>query len=156
MFDQFYHRSVATDLSSNERPFPWSGSSRTDLTSVKSFVKARPSLTPVVSKRVEQSTSTESLFKKHAAKWQRDTSYLSSPVDRYSHPSYARIIGLGPDVVSILLRDVRDNQNDWFYALRAITGANPVKKWMAGDVAKMSHAWVQWGRERGLVDGGAP
>ena len=41
--------------------------------------------------------------------------------------------------------------DDWFYALRAITGDNPVTNQIAGDVKKMTEAWVAWGRKRGLT-----
>src|ERR1700687_149051 len=61
-------------------------------------------------------------FGKHKTKWKRDTKFLSSPLDRYMHPSYQRIIGLGPAVTSLILRDLKKELNDWFFALPAITG----------------------------------
>ena len=89
-------------------------------------------------------------FKKHEKKWKRDTQYSSSLTDKYLHSSYARIIGMGKPAVPLILRSLKQQPNDWFYALRAITGANPVRSADAGDMQKMSHAWLAWGRERGL------
>ncbi len=89
-------------------------------------------------------------FKKYEKKWIRDTRYLSSLTDKYLHPSYARIIGMGPPVVPLILQSLMKQPNDWFYALRAITGANPVRLADAGDMQKMAQAWLAWGRERGL------
>ncbi|WFU68583.1 hypothetical protein [Bradyrhizobium sp. CB2312] len=90
-------------------------------------------------------------FKKHKKKWLSETMYYSSPVDRYLHESYARIIGLGWPAVPHILRSLAETPNDWFYALRAITGENPVSDSMAGDVVQMAQAWVAWGKARGLI-----
>jgi len=87
-------------------------------------------------------------FVKHAQKWKRETIHLSSPTQKYIHPSYARIIGLGLSVVPLILDDLRKQGGDWFYALRAITGENPVKTSMAGDMPKMTRAWLLWGAKR--------
>lgn len=89
-------------------------------------------------------------FKKYEKEWKRDTQYSSSLTDKYLHPSYARIIGIGQPAVPLILRSLKQQPNDWFYALRAITGANPVRSADAGDMQKMSQAWLAWGRERGL------
>lgn len=90
-------------------------------------------------------------FKRHEKKWKKDTKYFSSPGDKYLHPSYARIIGLGHPAVSLILKSMQRQPADWFYALRAITGANPVTQSMAGDVNKMSEAWIKWGERQGLL-----
>lgn len=89
-------------------------------------------------------------FRKHETKWTRDTRYSSSLSDKYLHPSYARIIGMGPSVVPLILQRLKQQPNDWFYALRAITGANPVRPGDAGDMQKMAQIWLAWGKKRGL------
>jgi hypothetical protein len=97
------------------------------------------------------SNSTESEFKRLAKEWIHDTKYLSSPSEKYLHPSYAQIIGLGPSVVPLILEELRRRPDDWFYALRAITRADPVTSTMAGDMGKMKKAWLAWGAGQGLV-----
>ena len=89
-------------------------------------------------------------FKKHARKWVRDTQFVSSLTDKYLHTSYARIIGMGRPAVPMILERIRQQPGDWFYALRAMTGDNPVKSADAGDMQKMTQAWLDWGREKGL------
>lgn len=89
-------------------------------------------------------------FKKQEKKWVRDTGYSSSLTDKYLHPSYSRIIGMGWPVVPLILQSLKQQPNDWFYALRAITGANPVRSRDAGDMQKMAQVWLNWGRKRGL------
>jgi hypothetical protein len=65
-------------------------------------------------------------FHKHERKWRRETIHVSSPYDKYLHPSYARIIGLGWPAAKLILESLQRRPADWFYALRAITGENPV------------------------------
>lgn len=90
-------------------------------------------------------------FRKHKKKWLRETRHLSSPIDRYMHPSYVRIIGLGPSVLGILFADLKAEKNDWFYALQYISGSNPVTSAIAGDFAKMVEAWIKWGEENSYI-----
>lgn len=90
-------------------------------------------------------------FKTQERKWKQQTRHISSPVDKYLHPSYARIIGMGWPAVVHILRSLRKEPADWFYALRAITGANPVPNSAAGDVRRMTDLWIRWGEKRGLV-----
>ncbi len=90
-------------------------------------------------------------FQKLEKKWKRETQYISAPTPKYLHPSYARIIGLGPVAVRMILESLEREPDDWFYALRALTGVNPVTPSMAGDMRKMTAAWLKWGRERSLV-----
>jgi hypothetical protein len=78
------------------------------------------------------------------------TRHLSSPTDRYLHPSYARIIGLGLAAVPLILEAMKRDPDDWFYALRAITGVNPVTAAMAGNMKKMTEAWIRWGENNGF------
>jgi hypothetical protein len=93
----------------------------------------------------------ETDFKKHEKIWKRETQFFSSPADKYLHPSYARIIGIGHPAVALILKSMRREPADWFYALRAITGANPITQAIAGDVRKMSEAWIKWGERQGLL-----
>jgi hypothetical protein len=66
-------------------------------------------------------------------------------------PAYRQIIGLGPAVLPLLLRDLRETGRFWFPALNAITGENPVPDDAAGDVDKMTEAWMGWARANHLI-----
>src|ERR1035437_1552311 len=101
--------------------------------------------------RVNARNQFEKDFRKYDITWKRKTQFFSSPADKYLHPSDARIIGMGRPAVSLILKSLRRQPADWFYALRAITGANPVTSAMAGDVKKMSEAWIKWGERQGLL-----
>lgn len=65
------------------------------------------------------------------------------------HPAYQTIIGMGPDAVPFLLRELEMNPDAWFWALRSITEADPVPLNVRGDVLAMARAWLAWGRNQG-------
>ncbi|MBD0319427.1 MAG: hypothetical protein ICV87_03775 [Gemmatimonadetes bacterium] len=58
---------------------------------------------------------------------------------------------MGSPVVPLLLHDMAETGAHWFWALRAITGENPVRAEDAGNVKRMIDAWLGWGRARGLA-----
>ncbi len=90
-------------------------------------------------------------FEELALAWSQGTSHLSSPARLIEHPAYRQIIGLGPAVLPLVLRDLEERGRFWFPVLNAITGENPVPDDAAGDVERMSEAWLQWGRANGLI-----
>ena len=53
-------------------------------------------------------------------------------------PSYQRIIGLGSAVVPLLLRELERQPDHWFWALKAITGADPVPAASRGKLHEMN------------------
>ena len=93
--------------------------------------------------------SIEDCFRRLAAAWHQAVAHHSSSSLRHEHPAYQEIIGMGPAVVPLLLRDLEVNRRHWFAALKAITGADPVAPADAGKVVRMAEAWLQWGRENG-------
>lgn len=101
-----------------------------------------------------QSSSDEGLrvaFEELALSWSTGTAHLSSPTKLVEHPAYRQIIGLGPAVLPFILRDLAETGRFWFPALNAITGENPVEDDEAGDVERMTEAWIRWGRTHGLT-----
>jgi len=89
----------------------------------------------------------ENRFRRLAAAWQEAVAYQSSTTLRNSHPAYREIIGLGPAVVPLLLRNLEENQTHWFCALREITGADPIPESAAGNIPKMVEAWLRWAKD---------
>ena len=82
-------------------------------------------------------------------KWKEDTIFLSSITDKSVHPAYQRIIGMGEKAVPFLLRELERNPDDWFWALNAITGADPVKEQNRGRIEQMTEDWLSWAKENG-------
>jgi hypothetical protein len=93
----------------------------------------------------------EKRFYEQAEKWQRETKHLSSPTQKIMHPSYQAVLGMGKDVVPLMLHDMAQNRTEWFWALSYIMQENPIKREDAGKMDKMIAAWVGWGKTKGLL-----
>lgn len=95
----------------------------------------------------------EHTFRALAAQWREETGHISSITKIVIHPCYQRIIGLGPNVIPLLLRELQTDEPDyWFWALNAITGEDPVNPEDLGNLPKMASAWLNWGEQRGYID----
>jgi hypothetical protein len=90
-------------------------------------------------------------FQKLAAEWKLRSRFLSNTAQMAMLPSYQRIIGMGLPEVPLILEELQRDPDQWFWALEAITEANPVAAEAAGNVQKMKEAWVEWGRNKGLL-----
>lgn len=88
----------------------------------------------------------EEEFRQLVEQWRAATLLSSSMTEMCMHPAYVRIIGLGKAAVPLLLRELQTDPDHWFWALYAITGANPVTPGDAGDLEKMSEVWIRWGK----------
>jgi len=88
-------------------------------------------------------------FQTLAQRWKKETAHYSNIAKKALHPAYQEIIGKGERVVPLLLAELRREPDDWFWALHAITGANPVPVASCGNLQAMAEAWVQWGLEKG-------
>lgn len=94
-------------------------------------------------------TGTEHRFNQLAQQWKADTALLSDLSKKSMHPDYQRIIGMGQDALPFLLKELERHPSHWFWALRAITGANPVKSGNRGRIKQMAQDWLAWGRDHG-------
>lgn len=94
----------------------------------------------------------EKTFTELATKWKRDTGTQSSIPAVVMHPAYLDIIGMGPDAIPFILRDLQGETSLWFTALRALAKTSPVKPEDAGNLKKMREAWLRWGKANGYLD----
>src|SRR5438067_650208 len=99
-----------------------------------------------VPSRVE---SIEEKFQRLATVWDQAVAHHSSSTLRNNHPAYQEIIGMGWEVVPLLLRDLARQGTHWFWALHVITGADPVAPVDRGDFDQVVEAWLSWGRAKG-------
>ena len=91
-------------------------------------------------------------FLKLAAQWHNETGMLSSPTKKFAHPAYQRIVDMGEVAVPLILRDLRDHSGYWFRALRALTKQNPVTEADKASFERTRQAWLNWGKERGILE----
>lgn len=92
------------------------------------------------------------LFGKLVAEWKEATQLLSSTNAIAMHPAYQRIIGIGPQAIPLILEELQQKPDHWFWALQAITGENPVTVSDQGSIPKMTQAWIEWGRNAGWIE----
>jgi len=97
-----------------------------------------------------ETSELERVFDALVEAWRHETAALASVHQQAIHPAYQRIIGLGPAAVPLLLRELRDRPEHWFWALNAITGEDPAVATTRFEDAV--HAWLDWGRSRGYLD----
>ena len=88
-------------------------------------------------------------FQALATTWRNEAQALSSVTQMAMHPAYQQIIGMGPIVIPLILRELQDKPDHWFWALKAITGVDPVKSSERGRVKQMAAAWLRWAKEQG-------
>ncbi len=97
--------------------------------------------------------SVEHRFRRLAETWRRSTQATSSLSKIYFHPAYQQIIGLGSAALPYIFEELRREPDWWFWALSAITGADPVPEDASGDLERMTHAWLEWGTTRDAPSG---
>ena len=90
-------------------------------------------------------------FRTLVATWREECGMLSSTTQKAMHPAYQQLIGMGSDVLPLIFEELDEAPGHWFWALRAITGEDPVLPEDVGDVPQMTEAWLRWGRDRGYL-----
>ena len=105
----------------------------------------------VIPDTITVETTIEHRFHQLSEEWHRETGFLSSITKKCTHPAYLKIIGLSERVVPILLRELERQPDHWFFALHILTDQDPVEEGDAGNMQRMSDAWLRWGREHGYI-----
>lgn len=89
-------------------------------------------------------------FQSLLTSWRTERGTMSSITEAVLCPSYQAIMGMGPIAVPLILAELESNQDDpdqWFWALKAITGADPIAEQDRGDFVAMAQAWLQWAKQ---------
>lgn len=88
-------------------------------------------------------------FAQLAERWKRETLVVSSVEVMSTHPAYQQIIGMGPEVLPLLLHELAESPHHWFWALRSITGEDPVQAQHRGRLSEMANDWLTWAKNKG-------
>lgn len=84
-------------------------------------------------------------------KWEANTAHLSSMTEMAIHPAYQQIIGMGSVAVPLILQELKKQPGHWFWALKSITGEDPVLPEHRGRIRQMTEAWLRWGEKHGYL-----
>ncbi|MGB8682041.1 MAG: hypothetical protein WCD12_04065 [Candidatus Binatus sp.] len=95
--------------------------------------------------QLDQSERLKADFQKFASLWKSNSA--SAPEDIVGDWPYRAIIALGPEVVPLILHELENKPDDWFWALAILTGENPVPEQDRGKTLEMTKAWLKWGHE---------
>ena len=100
---------------------------------------------------VEVDPANRQRFTELAEQWELETVFLSHSNRAAEHPAHMEIISMGEPVVPLILERMREERGHWFFALRAITGADPVNPADRGKIAVMQDSWLEWGEVNGYI-----
>lgn len=103
-------------------------------------------------KAIGTNVELEQEFHRLAEQWREETEHLSSITKQVMNFNYQRIIGMGPEVLPILFRELERKPSYWFWALKAITGEDPTNPEDAGNIERMTESWLEWARRRGYLN----
>ena len=81
--------------------------------------------------------------------WRNDLKRASSITQAALHPSYQQIIGMGKEILPLILKELEAAPLYWFWAVKAITQTDPVSPQHKGEIQEMKDAWLRWARDQG-------
>ncbi len=97
------------------------------------------------------SVDLEQEFSRLIQQWRAETAFSSSLTEMAGHPAYQRVIGMGRLALPMIFRELASEPDHWFWALKAITGCDPVPPSHRGNIESMAADWLAWGQSRGYV-----
>jgi hypothetical protein len=98
---------------------------------------------------VERRRLPEKKVRRLVERWERETLIRSDPAT--DHPVYQELVAMGGVAVQPILHILRERSSKAFEALHDITGECPWTEEDRGDLPKMIHAWLIWGRDHGYL-----
>jgi hypothetical protein len=90
-------------------------------------------------------------FQALVIQWHHERGAMSSITEAALCPAYRCIIGMGMIALPMILSQLKsegDDPDQWFWALKAITGADPVADEDRGDFVAMAQKWLEWAAQR--------
>lgn len=86
----------------------------------------------------------EKEFNEYKNEWIKQTCYHSNPEIVYNNENYKNIIKLGKGVIPFLIKDLKENNGDWIFALNSILEVDPVKDYNKGNWENMKVDWLKY------------
>lgn len=86
--------------------------------------------------------------------WRQQRGVMSSITEAAMCPAYQSIIGMGDVAIPFIIATLQsegDDPDQWFWALRAISGVDPVRDSDRGDYRAMAQSWIEWAKMNGYA-----
>jgi hypothetical protein len=93
-------------------------------------------------------------FQQLVTDWRQQRGAKPSMAQAAMCSAYQNIVGMGQTAVPLLLRQLQSEgatPDHWFWALKAITGVDPVPDNERGDLMRMAQRWLEWGDQQGYA-----
>jgi hypothetical protein len=103
------------------------------------------------SKDDDSQSKEEKEFLRLSKTWKEQTNGYSSVGSMVMHPAYLEIISYGEKMIPFILKDLQNKPSHWFIALKTLAKTSPVKPEDAGNIKKMTEAWIAWGYANGKL-----
>lgn len=87
-------------------------------------------------------------FSRLTQQWRSEMTFTSSLTEIAGHPAYQRIVGMGRLALPMIFRELATDPDQWFWALKAITGCDPVPPSHRGNIESMAADWLGWSKLR--------
>jgi hypothetical protein len=120
----------------------------------KSGAPSESSPTSLLPPEPDSTTGRKARFQTLVAEWRRERGAMSSLTEMSMLPAYQKIIGMGADAVPLIIAQLRSEgaePDQWFWALMAITDANPVRLEDQGNFVRMAQSWLMWAEKHGYA-----
>jgi hypothetical protein len=137
-------KSSRNDFRLKSRAFPTQGSFSLATT-------AQPIRSGVWDVREADHASLQEQFDALVEQWRADTSHVSQVERRVMHPAYQKIIAMGPRALPLILCELHERPDHWFWALRLLAPEDPVPADFRGTVTEAVQLWIDWGKEAGYL-----
>lgn len=85
------------------------------------------------------------------SEWKAAVKYVSDINEICTNFAYLKIIGMGVEALPFIFRELSVRPDHWFWALKAITNADPVPEEHRGRMKLMAQDWLRWGQRHGLA-----
>ncbi len=82
--------------------------------------------------------------------WKQEVKYASTTLEICMNPNYQKIIGMGEKVLPLLFFEIENRPDHWLWALKAITGADPIQPKSRGKLKEMCRDWLVWAKQQDL------
>lgn len=119
------------------------------MTATKCSAWELPNIEIGILKTEAKQESIEVKFRRYLDAFKKETLLYSSIDKKISNINYLMIVGLGKEVIPLILSEYLTNGGFWHNALVALTGANPVTVEMHGKPKIIREAWKTWAIDYG-------
>lgn len=96
-------------------------------------------------------TDVKTEFDRLVKEWYGKVSHHSNPNIWFDHPNYQKILDLGPEIIPLILEELKKDRGLWFDALYQLAGVDPVPE-EVHKTREVKKYWMDWGRAHGYTN----